>query len=100
MQPTSRFVFLVQTCLLVLAVSGWAAFAGAWLRLTDAESALDERQAQSDQIMKAADEVVTAKNNQVRVLASSLRDVEARLAFRENQLRQYGIPLEPPRTKP
>lgn len=107
MQPSPRWRFALQVLLLVLAAGGWASFAAAWLRWSDAERAADALRAEAVQAFEQAAEIressqrlVKQQESLIRLHQDELGLLRQRLALREEQLRKFGALIDPPRSNP
>jgi hypothetical protein len=98
MTPLSRRAFLVQVIFLLIAVSGWAAFAGTYLQLLNADYELREARRdlhaaydQNDRMREGQEEMLNSQQGLIRVLQDDNRQLRERLNTYEARLKQLGI---------
>jgi len=98
MATGGRVGFLFQLLLILLAVSGWAAFAGTILRLHDAETRTKEAeenlqfaQDQNDRMREGSEALFHQQAGLVRMLQEKNQQLEGKVRNYESRLKQLGI---------
>jgi hypothetical protein len=94
----SRFEFFLRVFVLLLAVSGWAAFAGVYSRLHDTEDQLrDVTKAysaagrQNEEMGENFLKVQRSHESLVRMQNQKIKELESKIGTYELRLRQLGI---------
>jgi hypothetical protein len=99
----SRFEFFLRVFVLLLAISGWAAFAGVFTRLQRTEDALTEARdafytssRQNCELIENYQKARQAHESLERMQALKLQELQEKINAYELRLRQLGIIQESP----